>query len=52
MTQIPPETDPFLDLVRGLKEALATPDPAKAEMYRNEIALVEDHIDRLVVLVP
>lgn len=52
MTQIPPETDPFLDLVRGLKEALTSSDTAKADMYRSEIEADPDHIDKLVALIP
>lgn len=50
MTQIPPETDPFFDLVINLKDAIARGDDAKADIYRNEIEAVADHIDRLVVI--
>lgn len=52
MTQIPPETDPFVELVTKLKDAIARDDQQEIEKYNYEIGLYPDHINRLVALVP
>lgn len=52
MTQIPPERGPFETLVCQFKDAVAAGDTNLVDKLRLDIAAYEDHIDRLIEMIP